>query len=109
MNKINGKLTWMLENIDYFGSPYNLNFKGDSTFRTWFGGIVSFIIYVLTFTITISNSLAMVTRTGPTSNSQNLYETNATLIDLSKREIIFIIKVLDSNLQLIDYSSILNI
>jgi len=38
---VKGGFTNLLRNRDYFGEPVQLNFKGDSTYKTTPGGIIS--------------------------------------------------------------------
>ena len=43
------KLGQLIANMDAFGAPIQLNFRGKTNFQTKRGGLISIIIYSLTF------------------------------------------------------------
>ena len=41
------KLSTRLSNLDIYGEPVGVNFKGKARFKTWLGGICSLVTWIL--------------------------------------------------------------
>ena len=57
---------------DIFGVPVSLNFKGEETFKTTFGGLITLICIVISVNLMISEVRTMITRDNTVINTSTL-------------------------------------
>ena len=77
MKKITQSIAAFLRQLDLFGHPVNLNIKGDSHFKTAFGGFSTLVLYFIC-------SAYLATMIIQLANYEAKIETNTKYIDLSK-------------------------
>ena len=63
MSKIKKHLYEQLKSIDYFAKPITFTYKGNDTYRTAFGGFLSFLIGTFLGVMFIYKMIAMYERT----------------------------------------------
>ena len=91
LNNWGGFLNNKIKGFDSYGVPVSLNFRGEDTFKTTIGGIVSIFAFILISLYSISQASVIINRGNTTINSnilsRNLLESKKTF-DIANKDFI---------------------
>lgn len=91
-----------LEMLDFYGKKINLNIKGEESYNTLFGGIISLLIWIGTLSLLWYFGQELWLRQEPKYFSRITYTDNTPWISLNESDFYFLFQVKDNKGRTID-------
>jgi hypothetical protein len=100
------KSTHFITSLDYFGQNVELYFNKEKDMKTFFGGIISLVMYMTCLAFIIDLGITLVFKQNPSTTISTQTQTESPLIDVYKEDMIFAFYVLGADYQTINDPSI---
>jgi hypothetical protein len=91
--------TWGLKSIDYFSQPVQITFNHKRNFSTILGGILSLIIYCVTFSLVITSGSNLLNKVNPKTTMTDHTLNIEPLLNVTEQNLIYVVGFLDRNFQ----------
>jgi hypothetical protein len=99
-------LPTFITSIDHFSEGIELYFNKEKKMKTFYGGVISLLMYLACLAFTISIGIHLVFRLNPTTITSTQSQPISPIIDIYKEDMIFAFTIIDNDFNLINDPSI---